>query len=486
MWGAATRRHPVRKNRGGAVTQPGTAEHPLRVAIIGAGPAGFFTAQHLLARTDVVVSVDLFERLPTPFGLVRFGVAPDHEEIKRVVRTFEKTAARPAFRFFGNVDYGRQVILEDLKRHYHQVCFTTGAQTDRRLGVPGEDLAGSHPATEFVAWYNGHPDFRGCRFDLSVERVAVVGVGNVAVDVARILCRTPEELATTDIADYALHALRASRVREVIMLGRRGPVQAAFTNPELKELGELAGAEVSVRPDEIVPDPLSQAELERSDDRRTLDRKLEILREFAGQRPTGKPRRLVLRFLVSPVEVIGDAKGRVAKLRVARNRLITDGKGGLKAEPTGETEELPVGLIFRSVGYHGIALPGLPFEERRGVVPNQHGRVVDPGTGQPLPGLYVAGWIKRGPSGVIGTNKPDALETVESMLEDRASGRVLLPSSPEPAAAEATVRAREPRCVSYADWRKLDRLEQERGKPAGRPRVKLTSVEDMLAALRGA
>jgi ferredoxin--NADP+ reductase len=468
------------------LTKAGTAEHPLRVAIVGAGPAGFFAAQHLLARTDVVVTVDLFERLPTPFGLVRFGVAPDHEEIKRVVRTFEKTAARPAFRFFGNVDYGRQVTLVDLKRHYHQICFTTGAQTDRRLGIPGEDLAGSHPATEFVAWYNGHPDFRGCRFDLSAERVAVVGVGNVAVDVARILCRTPEELACTDIADYALEALRNSRVREVVMLGRRGPVQAAFTNPELKELGELAGADVSVRPDEIVLDPLSQAELERSEDRRTLDRKLEILRAFAGQPASGKPRRLVLRFLVSPVDLGGDASGRVTKLRIVRNRLGADAKGGLRAEPTGETEELAVGLVFRSVGYRGVALPDLPFDDRKGVVPNRHGRVLDLALRSPLPGLYVAGWIKRGPTGVIGTNKPDALETVEAMLEDRAAGRLLQPASPSAAAAETTVRAREPRCVTYADWTRLDRLEQERGKPAGRPRVKLTSVEDMLAALRGA
>jgi ferredoxin--NADP+ reductase len=468
------------------LTQPGTTEQPLRVAIVGSGPAGFFAAQHLLARTEVAVTVDLFERLPTPFGLVRFGVAPDHEEIKRVVRTFEKTAARPAFRFFGNVDYGRRVTLEDLKRHYHQICFTTGAQTDRRLGIPGEDLAGSHPATEFVAWYNGHPDFRSCRFDLSAERVAVVGVGNVAVDVARILCRTPEELACTDIADYALEALHRSRVREVVMLGRRGPVQAAFTNPELKELGELAGADVGVRPDEIALDALSQAELERSDDRRTLDRKLEILRQFAGQRASGKPRRLVLRFLVSPLELMGDASGRVTKLRIVRNRLTADAKGGLKAEPTGETEDLPVGLVFRSVGYRGVPLPGVPFDDRQGVVPNQHGRVLHPGTRLPVPGLYVAGWIKRGPTGVIGTNKPDALETVEAMLEDRAAGRVLQPASPDAAAAEATVRAREPRYVTYADWIRLDRLERERGKPHGRPRVKLTSVEDMLAALRGA
>ncbi|MBI2614805.1 MAG: NADP oxidoreductase, partial [Gemmatimonadetes bacterium] len=434
---------------------------------------------------DVVVTVDMFERLPTPFGLVRFGVAPDHEEIKRVSRQFEKTAAKPAFRFFGNVDYGRHVALEDLRRHYHQVCFTTGAQTDRRLGIPGEDAQGSHAATEFVAWYNGHPQYRDRRFDLSAQRAAVIGVGNVAVDVARILCRTPEELATTDIADYALEALRRSRVREVVMVGRRGPVQAAFTNPELKELGELAGAEVAVRADEIALDPLSRAGLEQAEDRRTLERKLEILREFAHRPPSGKPRRLILRFLASPVELKGDASGRVTGLVLVRNRLVADGKGGLKAEPTGETEELPVGLVLRSVGYHGIPLPGLPFDEQRGVVPNQHGRVVDGATRQPVAGLYVAGWIKRGPTGVIGTNKPDALETVEAMLEDVAAGRVHQPAEPDAASCEADVRRGQPAVVSYADWVKLDRLERERGKPAGRPRVKYTTVDEALAAIRG-
>jgi ferredoxin--NADP+ reductase len=471
--------------QGGSLTHVGTAAHPLRVAVIGSGPAGFFLAQHLLARAGVVATVDMFERLPTPFGLVRFGVAPDHEEIKRVSRQFEKTASKPAFRFFGNVDYGRHVTLDDLRRYYHQICFTTGAQTDRRLGIPGEDLEGSHAATEFVAWYNGHPEYRDRRFDLTAERVAVIGVGNVAVDVARILCRTPEELATTDIADYALEALRHSGVREVIMVGRRGPVQAAFTNPELKELGELAGADVAVRADEIALDPFSGAEMERAEDRRTLERKLEILREFATRPASDKPRRLTLRFLASPVELKSDAAGRVAGLVVVRNRLVADGKGGLKAEPTGETEMLPVGLVFRSVGYYGIALPGVPFVDKRGVVPNQHGRVIDTATGQPVTGLYVAGWIKRGPTGVIGTNKPDALETVEAMLGDVAAGRVPEPAQPDPVACEAAMRRCQPSLVSYGDWVRLDRIEQERGKPLGRPRVKFTSVDEALAAIRG-
>jgi ferredoxin--NADP+ reductase len=298
---------------------PGTPERPLRVAIIGAGPTGFYTADHLL-RNAKVVEVDLYDRLPTPYGLVRLGVALDHQKIKFVTNAFDKVAANPRFRFFGGVEFGKDVTLADLKAYYHQIVYCTGAQTDRRMGIPGEDLSGSHPATEFVAWYNGHPDYRDCTFDLTQERVAVIGVGNVAVDVVRILCRTPEELATTDIADYALEALRKSRVKEVYLLGRRGPAQAAFTNPEVKELGELADADVTARPEEVELDPLSRAAVERSQDRAT-QKKVEILKEYARRPSTGKSRRLSLRFMVSPVELIGDAAGSVTALKLVRNEL---------------------------------------------------------------------------------------------------------------------------------------------------------------------
>ncbi|MDH5199174.1 MAG: FAD-dependent oxidoreductase, partial [Gemmatimonadota bacterium] len=301
-----------------------TTPNPLRVAVIGSGPAAFFTAEPLLARDDLGVSVDMFERLPAPFGLVRFGVAPDHQKIKSVTRSFEKVARRPGFRFFGNVDVGTHLTLEDLRRHYHVVCFATGAQTDRRLGIPGEDLVRSHPATEFVAWYNGHPEFRHHVFDLSVRRAAVIGVGNVAVDVARLLCRTPEELAATDIAPYAEAALAASGIREVYLLGRRGPVQAAFTNAEVRELGELAGADVVVPARDCELDPLSQAALDASDDR-TLAKKVEILTGFTTRSRSIKPVRLTLRFLVSPVEILPDDAGGVRAIRLVRNRLEADG-----------------------------------------------------------------------------------------------------------------------------------------------------------------
>ena len=464
------------------MTRAGTEPEPLRVAIIGSGPAGFYTAEKLFKQEKVAVEIDMYDRLAAPFGLVRFGVAPDHEKIKNVTRVFEKIASKPNFRFYGNVGIGEHITLEELKKHYHQICYATGAQTDRRMGIPGEDLERSHSATEFVAWYNGHPDFRHYQFDLSVERVAVVGVGNVAVDVARMLCRTPEELATTDITDYALDALRESRVKEVYMLGRRGPAQAAFTNPEAKELGELPGADIAVIPDEIELDPLSRAALEESEDKAT-HKKMEILQGFVGRAGGAKPAVLTLRFLVSPLELIGDDAGRVAGVRLVKNELYLSEDGSLRPRATERFEELAVDMVFRSVGYRGVPLADLPFDERRGVVPNDKGRVIDPQSGTALTGLYVSGWIKRGPTGVIGTNKPDAAETVASMLEDWEARNGLEPARLEAEAVEALVATRQPDFISYADWRRLAEMENSAGAEQGRPRVKFTSTEEMLSAL---
>ncbi|HEV8306140.1 MAG TPA: FAD-dependent oxidoreductase [Methylomirabilota bacterium] len=461
---------------------PGTEADPLRVAIVGAGPTGFYAAEQLFKPPGLVVRLDMFDRVPTPYGLVRAGVAPDHQKIKSVTVAFDRIAANPRFRFFGSVELGKHLTRDDLRDHYHQILYTTGAQTDRRMGIPGEDLSGSHAATEFVAWYNGHPDYRDCQFDLSQERAAVVGVGNVAIDVARILCRSPEELEATDIGEHALEALRRSRIREVYLLGRRGPAQAAFTNPELKELGELTAADIVALPEEVELDPLTRAELERTQDRITL-KKVEILQGYAARKPAGKPRRLILRFLVSPAELTGDEAGRVVAMRLVRNELFTTPAGTLQARPTERFEILPVGLVFRSVGYRGVPLPGVPFNEKWGVILNEKGRVIDPETQAPVVGEYTAGWIKRGPTGVIGTNKPDAAETVACMLEDLARGAILRPAHPEPAAVEALVRQRQPHYFSYADWRRLNELEVARGQPAGRPRIKFTRVEEMLAAL---
>ncbi|RME72683.1 MAG: NADP oxidoreductase [Chloroflexi bacterium] len=460
----------------------GTPSNPLRVAIIGAGPTGFYAAEHLLKEKNLSVEIDMFDRLPTPFGLVRGGVAPDHQKIKTVTKAFDRIARKPNVRFYGYVELSRHVSIADLRQFYHQVILTTGAQTDRRLNIPGEDLRGSHPATEFVAWYNGHPDFRDCQFDLSGERAAVVGIGNVAMDVARILARSPQELLKTDIADHALEALRQSSIKEIYILGRRGPAQAKFTPPEAKELGELELADVFTLPEEVELDPLSKKALEQNPDRATLQN-LEILQNYAKNKPSGKPRKITIRFLVSPVELIGDDTGKVVKMKLVKNELYATEAGTLRPRPTGQYEELPVDLVFRSVGYRGVPIPGVPFHDRWGVILNDKGRVIDPDTHEPLTGLYTAGWIKRGPSGVIGTNKPDAAETVTCMLEDLAAGKILQPEHPGVDQAEAFIKSRQPLYFSYEDWLKLDQIEVERGQAAGRPRIKFTRIEDMLAAL---
>ena len=455
---------------------------PLRVAIVGAGPSAFYAAEQLLHRDGLDVRIDMFDRLPTPYGLVRHGVAPDHQKIKPVAKAFAQVAADPRFRFFGYVEYGKDLLIEDLRRFYHQVLFATGAQSDKRMGIPGEDLIGSHPATSFVAWYNGHPDYCDQKFDLSQERVVIVGVGNVAIDVARILCLSPEELRATDMADYAIEALSRSHVRDVFLLGRRGPAQAAFTNPEIKELSELADCDVIVEPSEMVLDEISKQAVADAHDR-ALERKVELLQSFAAREPVGRLRRLYLRFLVSPVELEDDGNGHVAGMRLVRNRLVRSETGTISAEPTGVTEELRTGLVFRSVGYRGAELPGVPFQERWGVVLNAHGRVLDPETQQPIPGEYVTGWIKRGPSGVIGTNKPDSAETVQLMLEDAAAGRTFQPDADAGDPEHRLVRDRQPKCVSFGDWCRLDAMELERGREESRPRVKFTSVDKMLKAL---
>jgi len=458
----------------------GTESQPLRVAIFGSGPAAFYAAEHLFKQKQFVIEVDMFDRLPVPFGLVRYGVAPDHLKIKQVTKVFDGIAANPRFRFFGNVEFGKDVMLAEIKEYYHQVLFATGAQTDRRMGVPGEDLQGSFPATEFVAWYNGHPDYRDRQWNLNVASAAVVGIGNVAIDVARLLCLTRAELLASDAADYAVEALSRSQIKTVYLLGRRGPAQAAFSNPEIKEVGELAEADIATRADETQLDDLSAASI--ADDRSGKS-KVEILQSYAAERPLNKPRRLNLRFLVSPVELFGDADGRVAKMKLVRNTLVASETGSLSAKATDQFEEIEAGLVFRSVGYRGVPLPEVPFHDRWGVILNERGRVIAPESKQPMVGLYTSGWIKRGPSGVVGTNKPDSVETVTCMLEDFSTGSILQPSNAAAASAEKFIGERKPDYFSYADWKRLDELEQERGKACGRPRVKFTNIEEMKKAV---
>ncbi len=460
----------------------GTSLEPLRVAIIGAGPAGFYAAEHLFKQKELVVEVDMFDRLPTPFGLVRAGVAPDHQKIKSVTKIFDRIAARPGFRFFGYVEIGKDLFIEDLRKHYHQIVFTTGAQTDRNLNIPGIDLRGSYAATNFVAWYNGHPDYRDLEFDLSVERAAVIGVGNVAVDVARILCRTPDELRKTDIADYALDALSKSQIKEVYILGRRGPAQAKFSPLELKELGELEDADIVVRPEEAELDNLSQVAISKAD--RGTVKNTQLISDFSTRPINNKSRSLHLRFLVSPVELYGNEWGNVTGMRLVHNELYATDAGTLRPRATDRYEELKVDLVFRSIGYRGVPIPGIPFNENWGVILNKEGRIIDPETEAPCIGEYTAGWIKRGPSGVIGTNKPDAVETVGHMLADLQDGRILQPSASDGAAIERLVRERKPDFFNFADWTALNEVEMSMGVAEGRPRVKITTIDEMLEVKR--
>ncbi|HZA88998.1 MAG TPA: FAD-dependent oxidoreductase [Solirubrobacterales bacterium] len=462
---------------------PGSADSPLRVAIVGSGPAGFYAADHLLRREDLAVEVDMLDRLPTPFGLVRGGVAPDHPKIKSVIRVYEKTAARDGYRFFGNVDLGRDLSPAEVAERYHAVIYAYGSETDRHLGIPGEDLPGSDPATAFVGWYNAHPDYADHEFDLSCERAVVIGNGNVAADVTRMLALTRDELVTTDTADHAIDPLAECAIREIVVLGRRGPVQAAFTNPELRELGEMADADIHVDPAELELDELSRRYLENDADI-TARKNVEILTEFANKPPEGKPKRIVLRFLTSPIEIQGD--GRVERVVVGRNELHRDESGAIRPRDSGERETIEAGLVLRSIGYKGIAIEGIPFDKRRGVIPNEGGRVIDPGRGGHLPGQYAVGWIKRGPTGVIGTNKKDAQETVDHLLEDLEAGRVPEPPQPEPGAIEALLRDRKPDHVTFRGWEAIDRAEVDRGKPHGRPRVKFCRVEEMVEVSREA
>ena len=458
---------------------------PLRVAVVGAGPAGMYAAGHLLGSpggtyidgrlvqlTDMPVEVDMLERLPTPWGLVRGAVAPDHPEKKLVTRVFEAIAARPGFRFFGNVEIGRDVRPAELAQWYDAVIYAVGAASDPHMGIPGEELPGCWSAREFVAWYSGHPDFADLHFDLSGERAVIVGNGNVALDVARILTVDSAQLAKTDIADHALSALRTSAIREVVILGRRGHLQAAFNNPELDELTELANVELLVDLEDLPSD--HEVVLDEAD--WTTLRKLETLRRYAARPATGRSKRIVLRFLTSPVELIG--VDRVEAALVVRNHLERDAAGRPHARPTEEEAIIQTGLVLRAVGYFGAPIPGLPFDDHKGVIPNQHGRVVD--HDGIVPGAYVTGWVKRGPSGIIGTNKKCARDTVRSLLADASAQHLPTAGTLDKDTVADVLRTRQPQLVPYEAWKIIDRHERRAGRSAGRPRIKLTRVTDML------
>ena len=456
----------------------GTVERPLCVAAIGSGPSGFYAAEALLKAPNLTVRVDVFDRLPTPFGMVRGGVAPDHQNIKGVTATYEKVASDSRVRFFGNVKLGRDISVEDLRARYDQIVYAVGCESDHPMGIPGESLNGSFAATDLVGWYNGHPDHRHHRFDFSCEAVAIVGIGNVAMDVARILTQDAELLAKTDAASYAVESLRNSRIKRVYLLGRRGPVQAAFSPREIEEIGEIERASLSVTNEDLVLDDVSKSGLVDLRVKRNYEYLSMVARRSAGI----MDRRIILRFCVSPVALIASAD-HVEAITLERNELIPDGHGGVTARGTGRLETLEgVGLVFRAVGYRGIPIPGVPFDDHAGHIANVGGRVT--AEKAVVPGEYVVGWAKRGPSGLVGTNRADSIATVQAMLADlkesTASERRVDPS------LEATPRllaAKGVKSVDFAQWKALDRIEVTRGAARGKVREKFTRVEDMLAAL---
>ncbi len=447
----------------------------MRVAVVGSGPSGIYAADALVSQEEVPVEVDILDRLPVPFGLVRYGVAPDHLSIRSVRDTLNKVLQKPGVRFLGNVTVGADVSAADLLRFYDAVILTYGASSDRRLGIPGEDLDGSVAATDFVAWYCGHPDADRARFERlipSARSAVVVGVGNVAIDVTRVLGKTVGELDHTDMPQHVLDTLASSGITDVYLLGRRGPAQATFTTKELKELGELLEADVIVDPADVLLDEGSAAAAAAD---RTIARNVDVVTEWSQRTPEGKPRRIHVRFLSRPIELRGD--GRVSSVLVERTCLTPDGG----VEGTGVTEEIAADLVVRSVGYRGIQLDGLPFDERGNVVPHVDGRVTTEGA--PVPGFYVAGWIKRGPTGIIGTNKKDAVATVTSLLEDHAAGRV--PEAGEPGGLPDYLAARGVDVVETSGWDAIDAAERALGASRGRDRTTIHDRDDLLAASRG-
>lgn len=451
----------------------------VRVAIVGSGPAGAYAMMELLALGGPGIRVDVYDRLPTPWGLARSGVAPDHLSTKGVASTFAEHARDERVRFFLNVEVGIHISPKELAGHYDGVIYAVGASSSRTMGITGEDLPGSHAATEFVAWYNGHPDYANRSFDLDVETAVIVGNGNVALDVARVLTASPEYLAASDIAPHALAALTRSRIRNVVILGRRGPIHAACTTPELRALGDLPGVRIRVDPRDL---ELSELERERLTTSLPARIKYRLFSDYASREWGQTDRTIEFRFLGSPVRVRGER--RVTGIDAVRNRML-DQDGTIRLTPTDTVNSIPTGLVLRSIGYHGVPIPGLPFDDRTGTLPNVNGRVVDPEEGAPMPGVYVAGWMKRGPSGVIGTNKQCSQETVAALLDDVRSG-----ASPAPPTGyedvEVLLHERRPECFGWDGWRRIDEYEVHAGRALGRPRAKVTDRRQLVAIGTGA
>jgi ferredoxin/flavodoxin---NADP+ reductase len=453
---------------------------PYHVAIVGAGPSGYFAAAALLRAAEEpdgpVVHVDMLEMLPTPWGLVRSGVAPDHPKIKTISAQFQKITDHDRFRFFGNVRVGDDVQPAELAERYDAVIYAVGAQSDRPLGIPGESLPGSVPAVDFVGWYNAHPHFAHMSPDLTGARAVVIGNGNVALDVARVLVSDPKLLAETDIADHALDSLHGQGIEEVVVIGRRGPLQATFTTLELRELRALE----AMTDVDVVIDPADFADLTEGDleaASKVVKQNMKVMRGYADAGSANAKRRIIFRFRTSPIEITGT--DRVEAIVLGRNELVTDSDGRVVARDTGEREELPAQLVVRAVGYRGVGLPGLPFDDRAGTIPHADGRI------QGSPNEYVVGWIKRGPSGVIGSNKKDSADTVDTLLAGLAAADPREVAGDHATELQQWLQSRQPALVTDDHWQLIDSAERAAGEPLGRPRVKLTDVAEMLRVGHG-
>lgn len=457
------------------MSQLGTEQQALLVAIVGSGPSGFYACDALL-KSDLHVKITMLERLPVPYGLVRSGVAPDHPKLKQAIQVYARVAESPDFQLLANVTVGNDISVKELSETHHAVIFAYGAETDRKLGVPGEDLMGSYTATEFVGWYNGHTDYRDRIFDLSAETAVVIGQGNVAADVARILAKSVDELKHTDIAEHALDSLAESKIREIYVVGRRGPAQVKFTPKELREFENLELCQAVIDSEEMQLNPESEAEL--ADKSNSGQRKIyDQLTKLSAVADTGKPRKCHFTFLKSPVELLGT--DRLEKVVFERNQL-TGGALQQSARGTGETLELETGILFRSIGYRGVPLAGLPFDDHKGLIPNKDGRIIE--NDAALSGLYVTGWIKRGPTGIIGTNRADSVATIQSLLEDLET----LDTGTEKSGADGVcnlLQSRNVRYVSFEEWKSIDQSEIDRGQPKNKPREKYTYVAEMLELL---
>jgi len=465
----------------------GSADNPLKVAIVGAGPSGFYAADALI-NSKLKVEVNLLEKLCAPYGLVRTGVAPDHPLIKKSIEKFALMAEPEEFNYFGNVSVGKDITVDDLKETHHAVIITMGAETDRKLGIPGEDLKGSHTATEFVAWYNGHPEYREREFDLSHETAVIIGQGNVAADVARILAKNADELKFTDISQHALDVLEDSKVKNIFVVGRRGPAQGAMTSKELKEFGELWDCDTFVDSNEVMLNKSSEDELADRNGRAKKKiyelfcgyaepKKPHKARQFPWTKPYIKPKKCHIQFLRSPVELKGNKK---LKTVVFEKNSLSGDPFKQSARGTGELEELEAGILFRSIGYRGVPLDGVPFHDAWGIIPNEKGRVTE--NDIIVPQLYTAGWIKRGPSGIIGTNKACANETIEELMQDIEK----LDDTKEKLGNKKiceVLDSKNVRYINFIEWEVIDKQEVENGKPKGKPREKFTYTDEMLTLL---